>query len=81
MFVTPNFNLVVAALCKMYGTPDVGAYELFIPIHVIKGLSPTGQIQQLPEDPSQPGVRLRYYPNRVIEGEVVETTIEPSIQT
>ena len=73
--MAPNFSSVVAALCQMYGK---GGRELFIPIDVIRDLSPTGTIEQLPDDPTTPGIWLRYNPNHPpIEGVIIKATVEP----
>jgi hypothetical protein len=78
MFVNmvPNFTSVVAAFCQMYGK---GGREIFIPAHVIRDLSPTGTVEQLPDDPTNPGIRIRYNPNRPpIEGQLLNVTpVEP----
>lgn len=75
--VMPNFTPVVASLCRMYGKQVQGGYELFIPAHILGDLSPTGQVQQQPDNPAEPGVRLRYLPNRIIEGKF-ELASEPA---
>lgn len=76
MNVVPNFAPIVASLTKMYGKQVPGGYEIFIPHHIISELSPTGQIQQQPDDPNEHGVRLRYLPNHIIDGKF-ELVTEP----
>lgn len=74
MNVGVDFSPVVAALCRLYGKPvEGGWYETFIPAHIIQELSPTGEIQRAPDDPTNPGWRFRYRANRVIDGVVISS--------
>ena len=72
-----NFGPVVAALLFMYGRRvDGGWYEVFIPADIIGSLSSTGEIQQAPSVPTEPGWRFRYRESRQIEGTIASTAVQ-----
>ena len=61
-----DMSLLLAAVCKTYGTMRDGGYRIYLPNSAVN-LPPTGQIHQQQEFDLQ-GMSLLYYPNTTIEG-------------
>lgn len=68
---------LLAAICKQYGKPIGGGYEIFIPNSVVASL-PRSKDAMVQQTPDQQGFRLRYYPNITIQGEVVRAADTPT---
>ena len=79
----------VAAVCQKYGKRIDGGYEISISAEVLGNLPQHGIVQQLPPDPREPGVRIRYLTSKIIDGgraeitpveaEAIVPTSEPSV--
>jgi hypothetical protein len=63
--------LVIAALLKKFGDRiEGGGFEVILKAEEIMALTATGEIKEVPANQE---VKLQYFPNLTIEGELVES--------